>query len=197
MSFIYQLNTYVPSAGQVFYGISRDGVVLSASELSSGLHTLCYGRFAQASTSVHAAHVDCDLADGNYLLWLGTGDPLYLNTPDGVKFSVQSTNGMNPHNNGRPAQAGPPNGRNPGPPNGMNPNQAGPPNGMNPNQAGPPNGRNPNQAGPPNGMNPNQAGSPNGINPNLHPNVTNEAFTKCCNSTKIGKISIRFVSVKL
>ena len=120
-----------------------------------------------------------------------------MNTPDGVKFSVQSTNGMNPHNNGRPAQAGPPNGRNPGPPNGMTPNQAGPPNGMNPNQAGPPNGRNPNQAGPPNGMNPNQAGPPNGINPNLHPNVTNEAFTKCCNSTKIGKISIRFVSVKL
>jgi len=93
VNFDYELNSYVPATGKLLYAISREGVALQAYDVKTGAHSLCYGEYGEGSDNKHQAHVTCNLATGNYLLWVATdecggGCGLSLSTNQGVPFSV-------------------------------------------------------------------------------------------------------------
>jgi len=93
VNFKYELNSYVPATGKILYAISRQGMYLKAYDVKTGKHSLCYGEYDEGSTDQHQAHVNCDLAPGNYLLWVATdecggGCGLSLSTQQGIPFSI-------------------------------------------------------------------------------------------------------------
>jgi len=93
VNFKYELNSYVPATGKILYAISRQGMYLKAFDVKTGKHSLCYGEYDEGSTDQHQAHVNCELAAGNYLLWVATdecggGCGLSLSTQQGIPFSI-------------------------------------------------------------------------------------------------------------